>query len=214
MGVNRVDFGGNTLIDLTGDTLESAEQLLKGIIAHAKDGSVITGLMEAGGGGGGDFDFSNLADINFANSGSFTPTSNAASIFITDPEFLKITPKIFILYTESVLTGTDSYRTLLTLQAHISDNTGFVFFAWTKGFTSILSSVSDNKKCFKFNATPSYGSNGAYLFTSSNTRLTPCSITTSGFIIRGCSYSSNSTYTSYFEEGATYKYIYMGVKNQ
>ena len=49
MAVNRVDFGGNTLIDLTGDTLESAEQLLKGIIAHAKDGSVITGLMEAGG---------------------------------------------------------------------------------------------------------------------------------------------------------------------
>lgn len=54
MAVNRVDYGGNTLIDLTGDTLESAEQLLKGIIAHAKDGSVITGLMEAGGGGGGN----------------------------------------------------------------------------------------------------------------------------------------------------------------
>ena len=52
MAVNRVDYGGKTLIDLTGDTLESAEQLLKGIIAHAKDGSVITGLMEAGGGGG------------------------------------------------------------------------------------------------------------------------------------------------------------------
>lgn len=50
MAVNKVDFGGNTLIDLTGDTLDSAEQLLKGIIAHAKDGSVITGLMEAGGG--------------------------------------------------------------------------------------------------------------------------------------------------------------------
>lgn len=53
MAVNKVNFGGKTLIDLTGDTLESAEQLLKGIIAHAKDGSVITGLMEAGGGGGG-----------------------------------------------------------------------------------------------------------------------------------------------------------------
>lgn len=52
MAVNKVDFGGNTLIDLTGDTLESAEQLLKGIIAHARDGSVLTGLMEAGGGGG------------------------------------------------------------------------------------------------------------------------------------------------------------------
>lgn len=64
MAVNRVDYGGNTLIDLTGDTLESAEQLLKGIIAHAKDGSVITGLLEAGGGGG------NIV------AGSFTPTSD------------------------------------------------------------------------------------------------------------------------------------------
>lgn len=51
MAVNKVNFGGNTLIDLTGDTLDSAEQLLKGIIAHAKDGSVITGQMEAGGSG-------------------------------------------------------------------------------------------------------------------------------------------------------------------
>lgn len=58
MAINKVNFGGNTLIDLTGDTLDSAEQLLKGIIAHAKDGSVITGLMEAGGGGGGDYEVS------------------------------------------------------------------------------------------------------------------------------------------------------------
>ena len=65
MAVNKVNFGGNTLIDLTGDTLESAEQLLKGIIAHARDGSVITGLMEAGGGsGGGGFD-SNYVDIAY-----------------------------------------------------------------------------------------------------------------------------------------------------
>ena len=52
MAVNKVNFGSNTLIDLTGDTLESAEQLLKGIIAHAKDGTTIEGTLEAGGGGG------------------------------------------------------------------------------------------------------------------------------------------------------------------
>ena len=51
MAVNKVNFGGNTLIDLTGDTLDSAEQLLKGIIAHAKDGAIIEGTLEAGGGG-------------------------------------------------------------------------------------------------------------------------------------------------------------------
>lgn len=49
MWVNRVDFGGKTLIDLTGDTLESAEQLMKGIIAHAKDGSKILGELDTGG---------------------------------------------------------------------------------------------------------------------------------------------------------------------
>ena len=60
MAVNKVNFGGNTLIDLTGDTLDSAEQLLKGIIAHAKDGSVITGKMEAGGGGGGQIAYGTI----------------------------------------------------------------------------------------------------------------------------------------------------------
>ena len=57
MAVNKVNFGGNTLIDLTGDTLESAEQLLKGIIAHAKDGSQIVGVLEAGGGGANNVSF-------------------------------------------------------------------------------------------------------------------------------------------------------------
>lgn len=72
MAINRVDFGGNTLIDLTGDTLESAEQLLKGIIAHAKDGSVIEGMLEAGGGGGGgEYEIS---------TGIITPAENTESL--------------------------------------------------------------------------------------------------------------------------------------
>ena len=84
MGVNRVDFGGNTLIDLTGDPLETAEQLLKGIIAHAKDGSVITGLMEAGGGGG----------IN-ATAGTITVSSDANNYVLTHG--LGEVPKFFVI---------------------------------------------------------------------------------------------------------------------
>ena len=37
MAINRVNFGSKTLIDLSGDTLGSAEQRLKGIIAHETD---------------------------------------------------------------------------------------------------------------------------------------------------------------------------------
>ena len=45
MAINKVDFGGRTLIDLTGDTLTDAAQLLNGITAHSRDGSQITGTF-------------------------------------------------------------------------------------------------------------------------------------------------------------------------
>lgn len=40
--VNKVVYGGNTLIDLTGDTV-TADKLASGIIAHDKSGATITG---------------------------------------------------------------------------------------------------------------------------------------------------------------------------
>lgn len=42
MAVNKVVFGGNTLIDLTADTV-TEEKLLKGITAHNQKGEAITG---------------------------------------------------------------------------------------------------------------------------------------------------------------------------
>lgn len=42
MAINKVVFGGNTLIDLTADTV-TAEKLLKGTTAHDKAGEAITG---------------------------------------------------------------------------------------------------------------------------------------------------------------------------
>lgn len=43
MAVNKVTFAGNTLIDLTSDTLTSTDQLVTGAKAHSKSGAVITG---------------------------------------------------------------------------------------------------------------------------------------------------------------------------
>lgn len=42
MAVNRVDYGGNTLIDLTADTV-TADTLASGATAHDKSGALITG---------------------------------------------------------------------------------------------------------------------------------------------------------------------------
>lgn len=42
MGVSKVVFGSDVLIDLTGDTV-TADKLLNGITAHGKDGEAVTG---------------------------------------------------------------------------------------------------------------------------------------------------------------------------
>lgn len=42
MAVNKVIYGGNTLIDLTSDTV-TADKLLTGYTAHGKDGETVTG---------------------------------------------------------------------------------------------------------------------------------------------------------------------------
>lgn len=42
MAINKVIYGGNTLIDLTSDTI-TADQLKSGVTAHDKSGAVITG---------------------------------------------------------------------------------------------------------------------------------------------------------------------------
>ena len=46
MGNSKIVYYGETLIDLTGDTVEAAK-LLKGITAHDKSGTLITGTFEA-----------------------------------------------------------------------------------------------------------------------------------------------------------------------
>lgn len=45
MAVSKVVFGSDTLIDLTGDTVE-ASKLLKGFTAHGADGEKVTGACE------------------------------------------------------------------------------------------------------------------------------------------------------------------------
>lgn len=45
MAINKVVYDGTTLIDLSSDTLSSADQLMQGIVAHDRTGAVITGTI-------------------------------------------------------------------------------------------------------------------------------------------------------------------------
>ena len=75
MGKSKIIFNGQTLIDLTGDTV-TAETLLEGITAHGADGEAILGVMKAAAGGG----------ITVL-SGTVTPTTTTrASLNVPLPE--------------------------------------------------------------------------------------------------------------------------------
>ena len=45
MAINKVVYGGETLIDLTGDTVQ-ADKVLSGVTAHDKSGEPITGTCD------------------------------------------------------------------------------------------------------------------------------------------------------------------------
>lgn len=47
--INKVVYGGNTLIDLTDSTLSSADQLMQGVTAYDRSGTKITGTATGGG---------------------------------------------------------------------------------------------------------------------------------------------------------------------
>lgn len=49
MAINKVIYGGTTLIDLSGDSLSSADQLMQGVTAHDRTGALITGTATGGG---------------------------------------------------------------------------------------------------------------------------------------------------------------------
>lgn len=66
MGRSKVIYGGETLIDLTNDTV-APSVLLQGYTAHDKAGELITGIMSGGSGEGLEYE-----------SGIWTPTSNVA----------------------------------------------------------------------------------------------------------------------------------------
>lgn len=47
MGINKVQYGNTTLIDLTSDTV-TADKLMQGYTAHDRSGTLITGTIADG----------------------------------------------------------------------------------------------------------------------------------------------------------------------
>ena len=73
MAVNRVDYGGNTLIDLTADTVTS-DSLLSGFTAHGANGEPVIGAFNPGG------ESFNPAPWKAIEVGTITPTAAVSQL--------------------------------------------------------------------------------------------------------------------------------------
>ena len=89
MAVNRVDYSGTTLIDLSADTV-TADALLSGFTAHGADGEPITGVAEG-------------AHVEIETK---TLSSNATSISFSA---LAAQPKAFMLIATTQITVSSTY---------------------------------------------------------------------------------------------------------
>lgn len=82
MGVSKVVYGANTLIDLTGDTITAAD-LMQGKTAHGADGEPITGTYS----GGSNWEL--LASAEVELNVTSTSVQTAVAILNIDKEILK-----------------------------------------------------------------------------------------------------------------------------
>lgn len=87
MSVNKVEFSGETLIDISDSTV-TADSLLEGTIAYGADGSKIEGILQAMGGG---------KIVNYGNV-SVSPTSGAFSISFTFSEPFQSNAYYYVIY--------------------------------------------------------------------------------------------------------------------
>ena len=152
MAVNRVDYGGNTLIDLTADTV-TADSLLSGFTAHGADGEPVIGTADG----------AHVASVTKA------PSNNSTSIACTG---LAARPKAFMLIATTQITlsstyyvtavasnGTNTYGTYVrkgssgnsSAYSYVSSS----YFSWTysSGTLTVKSQSSSSGGYFKSSVT-------------------------------------------------------------
>ena len=143
--VNKVVYDGSTLIDLSNDTLSSANQLLQGVVAHDRTGATVTGTIEDGdeigyGSTGilGTWYFNSVIDFTGISNGEyyidFTSDNIVCSAFqiLAGSGFYGITyMQIGAVYSKGIFGNgwtSESYRTVTITGG--TDATNPDFIAW------------------------------------------------------------------------------------
>ena len=126
MAKNKIIYNGNTLIDLTGDTV-TADKLLQGYTAHDRSGAQITGTAISGGSGAILFTSNNAEMLINQEISSWTSSTdyyyrafNAGNI-IANETYIVIFDGVSYKYTP---TGTSMGNIRMKFPSSLSPDTG------------------------------------------------------------------------------------------
>lgn len=127
MAVNKIVYAGNSLIDLTDDTV-TADKLSEGITAHDKSGNKITGTMSG-------------SRPIYAVSGSFTLAEDTKRIIVEHN--LGVVPNFAVIYYNiSYNAGKKNYRPIISI-AHNGDETGACWYLGPYSQTVVRLDIMD-----------------------------------------------------------------------
>lgn len=101
MAVNRVEYGGSTLVDLTADTV-TPETLLQGRTAHGADGEPITGTFDPG------EEIFNPTPWKEIEVGTITPTTAISQLTVNPSKGIPMGLIISLISTNGVNVSTNS----------------------------------------------------------------------------------------------------------
>lgn len=124
MAYNKIIYGGNTLIDLTGDTI-TADKLAEGITAHDKSGEIITGT--------------NTFDVDSSDA-----TVAVAEILATKTAYARGTKLTGTMPNNGAVTGTISTKAQqYTIPQGYHDGSGKVFIATAEQEKIIAANIKE-----------------------------------------------------------------------
>ena len=144
MARNKVVFNGNVLMDLSGDTLASADQLVKGVTAHDRSGNQMTGTFE--GGGGANIDALTVKPSSASTTFAISGLKGEPKAFM-----LQYTGNITLASTRYVVSASGEGTTRRVTYGYKSGNNGYVYSSasyltatYSNGTLTLKTSSSSN----------------------------------------------------------------------
>lgn len=196
--VNKVVYGGQTLIDISSDTV-TADKLMQGYTAHDRTGALITGTATGGGGsvtqdqdgyivlppdGGGSPSVSGLV----YETGTFTPSEDITNPSINFSNTHTTRPFHVLISDIDDTTPTDNSMSMWSMTS------------WYDMFGTTIGTYYARTQYAYQNNSPAFGGNFITGLTGATTSYMSYFLTESGVVPYGGS-------TRYWRAGRTYKWI-------